>query len=724
MTYELVLSGCMPTPLAHYLKALGILRLVAEQVDKSAAGCWRGESFVLRSALDRDRLNHFFLHEYRPTPIIAPWNGGSGFFPKDNRTAPEALLKSRANRFTEMRAAIVFGREAVKRARLTASPKNEVKATFLSAIRAKAPESLLAWLDAAILLTVDEPRYPPLLGTGGNDGRLDFTNNFMQRLVELFDVGTDIPTDFGKASLPSALYGGAVPGLVSAAVGQFNPGGAGGPNAGTGFEAGSLINPWDFILMLEGSLVFAAAATRRLESAEPGALSYPFTVRTTGAGSGGASVGDEGQARAEMWMPLWNSFATLPEIRALFAEGRATLGRRPVKDGLDFARAIAALGVNRGIGSFQRYGFLMRSGKAYLATPLNRISVRRNPDADLIADLDQARFLDRLRRFARDPSAPGRIKSFTRRLEDSLFDLARQFSRSKLQTVLILLGQLEAVLADSRKARDVVPPVPSLREQWIDKADDETEEFRLALALAGMESAGVPMRMFIAPVKAGKSGWEWDENSRMAVWGRGSLVMNLGRLLEQRIREATRGNMKDKPFHCVAGTSGAEIAAFLACATDDTRIAQLVPGLALVRIPERPRPSTGGDQTLPAAFAILKPFFTPDSLLRNALQLLPPDIRLPLPNEIPRLLKTGGVEGIDRAIEVGWRRLKVAGVRLSEFPLRPPHGAFLNGQRLLAALVIPQDTGTLEKIFHRLPRPIPRHSIPKENVNESRFFRA
>jgi len=30
------LNGCAPVPLAHYLKALGILRLVAEQADPGA----------------------------------------------------------------------------------------------------------------------------------------------------------------------------------------------------------------------------------------------------------------------------------------------------------------------------------------------------------------------------------------------------------------------------------------------------------------------------------------------------------------------------------------------------------------------------------------------------------------------------------------------------------------------------------------------------------------
>lgn len=125
---------------------------------------------------------------------------------------------------------------------------------------------------------------------------------------------------------------------------QFDPGGVGGPNASTGFEGGSLVNPWDFVFMLEGAILFAAAATRRLESSDPGALAYPFTVRPTGANNGGLSSSDEGQARAEIWMPLWERPATAGELKQLLSEGRATLRAKTARDGLGFARAIAALG--------------------------------------------------------------------------------------------------------------------------------------------------------------------------------------------------------------------------------------------------------------------------------------------------------------------------------------------------------------------------------------------
>jgi CRISPR-associated protein Csx17 len=88
------LAGCTPTPLAHYLKALAVLRLIAEQADPQVRGWWKGERFFLLTRLDRPALLQFFLTTYAPTPLIAPWNGGSGFFPKDNTEGPDAIAHS------------------------------------------------------------------------------------------------------------------------------------------------------------------------------------------------------------------------------------------------------------------------------------------------------------------------------------------------------------------------------------------------------------------------------------------------------------------------------------------------------------------------------------------------------------------------------------------------------------------------------------------------------
>lgn len=79
--HRLVLSGCTPIPLAGYLKALGILRLVAEQADSDARGCWQNDQFVLESRFDKQGLRRFLLEDYQPTPLLAPWGARSGSTP-------------------------------------------------------------------------------------------------------------------------------------------------------------------------------------------------------------------------------------------------------------------------------------------------------------------------------------------------------------------------------------------------------------------------------------------------------------------------------------------------------------------------------------------------------------------------------------------------------------------------------------------------------------------
>ena len=263
------------------------------------------------------------------------------------------------------------------------------------------------------------------------------------------------------------------------------------PNAGSGFEGDARINAWDFVLMLEGAALFAASTARRLESNDAAILAAPFTVRSRSGVAGAASAGDDADARGEIWMPLWSAPSTLEELRCLVAEGRAALNGRPARDGLDFARAVAQLGVDRGIAGFQRYGFLMRSGKAFLATPLNRVAVRRNPDADLITELERRNWLGSVQRYARDDNAPNAFRSAARQLDTALFALTQQASREALQAVLRRVGRIEAALGISAKwARSSacarVPP----KQAWAGKADDGSAEFRIACALAGLTLPG------------------------------------------------------------------------------------------------------------------------------------------------------------------------------------------------------------------------------------------
>ena len=203
--HSIRLEGCRPTPLSSYLKALGILRIVARQVDEQARGWWEHDAFWLRSTLDPDALTTFFLEEYRPSPILAPWNGGSGFYSTDNRKAIEAIERSTAERFAPYRQVIALCRDTLQALGLTAKP-TEDKFRLLTTCRNTWPDDALVWLDAAFLLTADAAKYPPLLGTGGNDGRLEFTNNLMQRLVELIDPESGAARESSPPQLREVLF--------------------------------------------------------------------------------------------------------------------------------------------------------------------------------------------------------------------------------------------------------------------------------------------------------------------------------------------------------------------------------------------------------------------------------------------------------------------------------------------------------------------------------------
>jgi len=706
--HRVTLAGCTPTPLASYLKALGILRLVAEQSDPEARGAWHDEEFVLESGLDADGLRDFLLYAYRPTPILAPWNGGSGFHPKDSKDAIVSLRASRAARLNALRDAIGQIDSMLEARGFTERPAGDDKSDFLSALRAELPEEALAWLDAAVLLTEQNPKYPPLLGTGGNDGRLDFTNNFMHRVVAVLDPASGEPARDARAWLDQALFAAACPSMPSAKIGQFSPGGAGGPNQTSGFDADKpLVNPWDFILMLEGALLFAAAATKRLESAQTAGISYPFTVRLTGAGSGSLSIDEESTARAEFWAPIWSAPVHLGELQRVLAEGRVTLGRRPARDGVDFARALSRLGVERGIDAFQRYAFLMRSGKAYFATPLNRIPVERNRGADLIDDLEASGWLARFRRHARKEGA-NRVVSLARRLEDALFELSttRDDQAPAVRRLIVRLGEIQLYLARSPKARDLAgggcPPVPSLSPQWFHRANDGSPEMAVAAALAGLHACdtdGNPrllMRAHLAPEVPGRYPAWLDEDTHAVTWvGGASVADNLASTLHRRLLQAQSPEFVDKPLAGWRTAPLADVAGWLAGDVDERRVAVLLPGLMLVRMPGGAGQWADRQAPLPLAYRLLKPLFCTDEQLRRV-GILATDRSVPLKADVLRRLVADDVAG---AVELARRRLRAAEMPMAPRAFRPGTG---NARRLLAALMVPVSDRAVAALL-RLP---------------------
>lgn len=687
---EIILEGCTATPLAGYLKALGVLRLVSRKYPETR-GAWREDRFVLTGALDRESIEQFFLHEYAPTPIMAPWNGGSGFYEKDNKDALTRMRQGDDERLRDYRTALEIADAALSEVDRSASPKDADKARLLQRIRGELPDIALEWFDASVLLSGGLPRYPPLLGTGGNDGRLDFTNNFMQRVLDVLQLDAGDASPLSRSWLRTALFADATPGLPKCAIGQFAPGQAGGPNASTGFDADAAINPWDFVLMIEGALLFAAATARRNANDPWGVLSYPFTVRAVGAGAGCLGPEDADTARGELWMPLWTQSATYAELRSLMSEGRVALDRKPAEDALDFVQAVQRLGGYRGVRSFQRFGLLMRFGKAYLAAPLARIEVS-DSRAPWLDELDRHGWLERFRRFTVNADAAIRFKTLRKRLEDRLFALAgKKPSKAEAQELLRLLGEIQLTLSASAKARETVSPLPRLSARWVIAADDDTPAFRIAKALAGLQGVGdqaLPLRAQLFPVERRFARWitgESGEKYRFCSGLRGRLVDALPILLGRRLWLAEALELKDKPMSSAAGVTLEDVSAFLGSDAMDARIASLLPGLALCEIPED-NDRSAGQVPLPAAFALMKLVLTPERTLRS-LRILGEEQSLPVPVGMLPALIAGN--GNNRAVTFAWRRLRTTGLAPLFAADALPAMSGTDPKRAAAALLIP-----------------------------------
>lgn len=592
---ELILSGCAPVPLAHYLKALGILRLVAEQMDAKVKGVWRKDRLELHTAATPDTIVSFFSREYRPSPVLAPWNGGSGFYPKDNNEALSAIEKSPVPRLIGYRTGISAARGVLQALGLKVKPEGDTKALLLQNCRNIFSDDALGWLDAVFVLGQDSPKFPPLLGTGGNDGRLEFTNNFMQRIIEVMDPATGEPTAESTRWLRAALFADPASGLtMKAPIGQFFPGAAGGANATSGFDAPSAVNPWDFILMIEGALLFAAATVKRLESADDGSLVYPFCVRQAGVGYASAAGADETEARCEMWIPLWSEPTTLEELRAVFSEGRAQVRGRPARTGVDFVQAAVTFGVDRGITAFQRYGFQVRNGLAYFATPLERVIVRRNERADLLVDIEH--WHDRVRQKAgprANPEPPASVARALLHLERRIIELCRDDSPGSLQSLLAALGATERALARSFKwtKEAYLRPLHGLRPDWLLKADDGSVEFRLAQSIAAMRAwfgnKSLWFREHLEPLDMGSTkdrSWvNWAElPTNDVAWHDGDLTDALNSILARRLVRVQKSGARGWPDWSPRLASLEDITTFIERRTNDTLLADLIWGLSLV----------------------------------------------------------------------------------------------------------------------------------------------
>jgi CRISPR-associated protein Csx17 len=681
--HETPLGGCTPEPLMCYLKSLGILRLVAEQKDPNAQGCWRDGVFVLRSGLDKQALVSFMLDEYQPTALVVPWSG-SDFF-KVNRNGNggpfgatptaakiiEAFLASTGARLSSYRRTILLTLSALDHCGIrtkTQMEDQQTKSRFIAQLRSTLDDSVVPWVDACAVLTDAKASFSALLGSGGgSDGNTHFSDNFMQNLWEVLPDFWNQKTPAAATASPdllaAALFADIAPNLVPKRTSALFDGGAvGGPNAGQGFERVSLGNPWSIVLCLEGTIGLAGAAAKRYGTDSGGRAAFPFQVRLTPTRHDSAS--EKESAGREVWLPIWSQWSSSREVDSLFAEGRASFGRKHVDRGVDFARAAASLGVDRGIDAFSRFAVVRGrvGGENYnTSTNLGRFGVETRHGVDLLRELDP--WLDAFRyAVTRDDHAPPRFRGALHEIESSIFEFCQYGGSSRFAEIVCALGAAEAEVARGEKFRSdnsSLRPLGRLSPEWIEAADDGSPEFELALALATIgdpEGKVGPIRSNLEPVQS--SGRGWATADKAVVWSGTDLASNLVAVLQRRLMDADRKGCRRLPLTGVRSASLKAIARFLAADLDDEKIELLLRGLVLVEsIPARSpiqHRSVWESLPLPRAYALLKLLLLPHDSGDGQEDVLKPE-----PATIA-LLANGR---IGEACKLGARRLRAKGYR-------------------------------------------------------------
>ncbi len=697
---KLILRGCHPVPISSYLKALGILRVISKQKEPDVEGYWNDEdNFVLVSSMTGDELSDFFLNAYSPSPICDPWNGGSGFYKGEDkktgmRTKPtkdtivvDAISGSKAERLTPLRNALLMTTSIVQGLGYTSAPSGDIKMAFMSSLRASMPDEALEWIDAAVVLGDNKPGYPAILGSGGNDGRLDFCSNFFQRLRDVFSLDTGESSPSSEIWLKSALDGEIVTGLVrDVAIGQFNPGMSGGLNSSTGFKDKSIVNPWEYILMIEGALVFASAAVRRFDTEGASTISSPFSVKPNRAAYSGKSESEK--IRAEIWFPLWRAAAGYEEISYLFSEGRATVKGKKAKDSLSIAVAVATMGVDRGITDFERYSFIERNGNAHFAIPLGRFDVRNDPDADILEDIHH--WLSVVRRASAE--GPGSVQSAAGKLEEMMIQFCRTGGKIALQRLLAQAGNCERALINSglwQSPKGIYTrPVLLTDPRWLQNTYDGSVEFRLAASLAScrIEQFG-SIRKFCEPVAFKGKYPSFDKESRLYEKRGESIVDVLGSLMQKILMTTGRKEIHSYPVYGKVYASPEDISSFISGSVSDRKLMELFNGFILLdwksidgQIPWE----ADSNSLIPGTWAVLKLVHSPFKLKEKCFSVDP---------SIHRLAFSGK---LNRAMERASRRLSGEGCPTV---VNSAGGSAGISRRMAAALLFPVSKWTMTRLF-------------------------
>jgi CRISPR-associated protein Csx17 len=384
-------------------------------------------------------------------------------------------------------------------------------------------------------------------------------------------------------------------------------------------------------------------------------------------------------------------------------------------------RAVASLGVDRGIDGFARFTLAERFGRNTLAVGVGRVQVRERPEVSLLGQLDP--WVERVRR-GTDP--PAGIRSAVRRIDAAMFEVARRGGAERLQDVLNALADAEEVVSRATTFRDRtrVGPVSGLwAADWVPRLDDGTPAFRVALGLAsGRDRDGMCLRLILRPIRQAPGAFraDWTDGPELVPGlGRRPVIEVLASAHVRRVlmpaspmgsapSDEDAGPGVQTAFQRAVPARLSDVSAFVAGDLDDVRLGKLLSALMLLdgwsKSDLSAAPGGNGD-LIPArpadpAWAVLAPFFHGRRIQvgGDVPLLLRPEARWPIQ------LVAGQTESVLAAAirRLGIARLDPAVTDSVALAALAPSGA-----RLAAALLVPLSTRSVRELLTRVaPAPL------------------
>lgn len=765
MTQPLQLRGCRHDILGHYLKAVGLLRVLAKCADKDhsdpdAEGWWDVENacFCLRSSKydTREKLTEFFAAHYRPTPVFAAWNKEPGCSSEGSEKLGVRSEWEAANKFSQQ---VVTAEERKK-------PANHGKLVASEAFEAYREDSepgVAEALDAIASPFLRSDSEHPMFLSKGIAGRAHIWRTHWEYLMEFQKhrdaykkAAAKISECTGTAGqlqrlkkaeaalqpIADLLFGGVNADALSikGKGTPFFPDAIKSYNIGSGWVTEDYpFNAMDYVLAVEGAFSMRGSVGRILATNARRFAAFPFVFD-----AGEEMVDDSGEVKGlshSLWLPLWDTPVTFSELSSFVTDAQASLSGKEARFSAEFMRALYSQGVDAGFAGWQEFRFKMKASRVpwvttgrYLERGFRADAARLNR---ALQPLDESRFLDqfeiRWKGNKADPQSPHPVVTT---INDAMEAATRETTPGRclelLHTVFAACRKM-TVSESFRKMLRGGPrffrPLPM--DDWNALlANFDEPEFRVARAVAsivgqrkqakGKYSEVLPMLGSLLPLKLGQNGWylpSTGNRSYQAVWTGIDLCQDLAAVLARRYLDS----LTDDQPALVSGFGAplADVLAFLRGELDDHLIGRWIEALSLIgwkltRVDEYPPEPQA--HVVPSEYAALRILLeleceqreTGDTAKRRSQQpivLLCQRSSSTLPvgvSEAMRLISIWGVPNPDPKSQSGKERL--AGrdiIRISASSVHPT----VSATRLAAAVCIPVHWSERDRLFREISLP-------------------